>query len=188
MCWSRRPFITELSRYRSTASFAPGWHHKGPGTTLAGMDSVRFGRVLGIGARLAGRTLAAAVEAAVAPNPSEPREVGADAPPPRPPTGVVLPPVREAVRQVQEGRRKRQSWKQAFRRGGLGTGGAGVRGALARGNRSLLRVAGAFRVTRRVGLTGSLAQRARSGGGAPAPSAFSGNHGSIRILLRDELP
>jgi hypothetical protein len=34
------------------------------------MDSVRFGRALGIGARLAAKTLATAVDAATAPNPS----------------------------------------------------------------------------------------------------------------------
>ena len=34
------------------------------------MDSVRFGRVLGIGTRLAAKTVAAAVDAATAPNPS----------------------------------------------------------------------------------------------------------------------
>lgn len=34
------------------------------------MDSVRFGKVLGIGARLAARTVVAAVDAAAAPNPS----------------------------------------------------------------------------------------------------------------------
>jgi hypothetical protein len=38
--------------------------------TLWGMDSVRFGRALGIGARLAAKTLATAVDAATAPNPS----------------------------------------------------------------------------------------------------------------------
>jgi hypothetical protein len=38
--------------------------------TLWGMDSVRFGRVLGIGARLAAKTMVSAVEAATAPNPS----------------------------------------------------------------------------------------------------------------------
>ncbi len=35
------------------------------------MDSVRFGRVLGTGARLAARTLAGAVDAAAAPNPRQ---------------------------------------------------------------------------------------------------------------------
>jgi hypothetical protein len=39
------------------------------GYTLA-MDSVRFGRALGIGTRLAAKTLASAVDAATAPNPS----------------------------------------------------------------------------------------------------------------------
>jgi hypothetical protein len=38
--------------------------------TLCGMDSVRFGRALGIGARLAAKTMVSAVEAATAPNPS----------------------------------------------------------------------------------------------------------------------
>jgi hypothetical protein len=42
-----------------------GWN----GYTL-GMDSVRFGRVLGIGARLAAKTMVSAVDAATAPNPS----------------------------------------------------------------------------------------------------------------------
>ena len=35
-----------------------------------GMDSVRFGRVLGIGTRLAAKTLASAMDAAMAPNPA----------------------------------------------------------------------------------------------------------------------
>jgi hypothetical protein len=39
-------------------------------TTLTDMDSVRFGRVLGIGTRLAAKTVVAAVDAATAPNPS----------------------------------------------------------------------------------------------------------------------
>jgi hypothetical protein len=38
--------------------------------TLWGMDSVRFGRVLGIGTRLAAKTVVAAVDAATSPNPS----------------------------------------------------------------------------------------------------------------------
>jgi hypothetical protein len=41
----------------------------GNGYTLD-MDSVRFGRVLGIGARLAAKTMVSAVDAATAPNPS----------------------------------------------------------------------------------------------------------------------
>lgn len=39
-------------------------------TTLSGMDSVRFGRALGVGARAAAKTLVAAADAAAAPNPS----------------------------------------------------------------------------------------------------------------------
>jgi hypothetical protein len=42
------------------------------------MDSVRFGRALGIGARLAAKTLVTAAEAATAPNPSAGAKGGAD--------------------------------------------------------------------------------------------------------------
>lgn len=38
--------------------------------TLLGMDAVRFGRALGVGARAAAKTLVTAVDAATAPNPS----------------------------------------------------------------------------------------------------------------------
>ena len=41
------------------------------------MDSVRFGRALGTGARLAARTLVTAADAAAAPNPSAQRRTGA---------------------------------------------------------------------------------------------------------------
>ncbi len=44
--------------------------------TLSGMDSVRFGRALGMGARAAARTLATAVDAATAPNPSAAPKAG----------------------------------------------------------------------------------------------------------------
>jgi hypothetical protein len=43
------------------------------------MDSVRFGRALGIGARLAAKTLVTAVDAATAPNPSAGKTAGASA-------------------------------------------------------------------------------------------------------------
>jgi hypothetical protein len=43
------------------------------------MDSVRFGRALGIGARAAAKTLVTAVDAAKAPNPSAPAPVGTSA-------------------------------------------------------------------------------------------------------------
>jgi len=52
-------FATEISR--ATAGTA----------TLLCMDSVRFGRALGVGARAAARTLVTAVDAATAPNPSK---------------------------------------------------------------------------------------------------------------------
>jgi hypothetical protein len=42
--------------------------------TLSSMDSVRFGRALGIGARAAAKTLVTAVDAATAPNPSVARD------------------------------------------------------------------------------------------------------------------
>ena len=41
------------------------------------MDSVRFGRVLGVGTRLAAKTLASAVDAATAPNPTAGKSAGA---------------------------------------------------------------------------------------------------------------
>jgi len=44
-----------------------------------GMDTVRFGRALGIGARAAARTLVTAVDAATAPNPSAPAPAGTSA-------------------------------------------------------------------------------------------------------------
>jgi hypothetical protein len=48
------------------------------------MDSVRFGRALGVGARAAAKTLVTAVDAATSPNPSEARKAkqGAEAAPP----------------------------------------------------------------------------------------------------------
>jgi hypothetical protein len=43
------------------------------------MDSVRFGRVLGIGARLAAKTMVSAVDAATSPNPSAEAKAGPSA-------------------------------------------------------------------------------------------------------------
>ncbi len=48
------------------------------------MDSVRFGRALGIGTRLAAKTLVTAVDAATSPNPSRPPTRN-PSPPPAPP-------------------------------------------------------------------------------------------------------
>ncbi len=58
------------------------------------MDSVRFGRVLGIGARLAAKTVVSAVDAATAPNPSTPAGSG---------EGSAKTVERTAVRAVPEG-------------------------------------------------------------------------------------
>jgi hypothetical protein len=46
------------------------FHAPGGATTLLDMDSVRFGRALGFGARAAAKTLVTAVDAATSPNPS----------------------------------------------------------------------------------------------------------------------
>jgi hypothetical protein len=47
-----------------------GFYGVGRTATLCCMDSVRFGRALGVGARVAAKTLATAVDAATSPNPS----------------------------------------------------------------------------------------------------------------------
>jgi hypothetical protein len=47
-----------------------GFRGSGGNDYTLDMDSVRFGRVLGIGARLAAKTMVSAVDAATAPNPS----------------------------------------------------------------------------------------------------------------------
>jgi hypothetical protein len=51
----------------------------GENSYTLGMDSVRFGRALGIGARAAAKTLVTAVDAAKAPNPSAPAPAGTSA-------------------------------------------------------------------------------------------------------------
>ena len=109
------------------------------------MDSVRFGRVLGIGTRLAGKTLVQAVDAATAPNPnspSVPNQPSAIRPEP-PSQGVVIPPTRRPRRnrnpaspRHQPGRRSRQP---KVRRRRLGTSRPSLRSPLARSHRSLLR-------------------------------------------------
>jgi hypothetical protein len=52
------------------ASWYPHFAGTETTATLQGMDSVRFGRALGIGARAAAKTLASAVDAATTPNPA----------------------------------------------------------------------------------------------------------------------
>jgi hypothetical protein len=80
-----------------------GWRRQ---TTLASMDSVRFGRVLGVGARLAAKTVASAVDAATAPNPSGKSEGSASG-------GGVAERVAPIKAQVQQtGRGVRQGTKR----------------------------------------------------------------------------
>jgi hypothetical protein len=59
-------------RHESDMLLVCKWRFRGCGgnSYTLGMDSVRFGRVLGIGARLAAKTMVSAVDAATAPNPS----------------------------------------------------------------------------------------------------------------------
>ena len=75
------------------------------------MDSVRFGRALGKGARLAGRTLVEAVDAATAPDPRAGSPGAARPAGTRPQAeGVVVPPARSAadagVRVAQQARNR----------------------------------------------------------------------------------
>lgn len=85
------------------------------------MDSVRLGRVLGIGARLAGKTLVQAVDAAASPNPR------ATPPPPPEKTVTIIPPqaartaasVKTTTQGVARGSRKfgEAVWKPMVRSG-----------------------------------------------------------------------
>ncbi|HEU4635704.1 MAG TPA: hypothetical protein VFS41_05955 [Edaphobacter sp.] len=81
--------------------------------TLEGMDSVRFGRALGVGARAAAKTLVGAVDAATSPNPSaksttqaRPAQSGVSSPQP---TTLKQPaatkPVQQVARTAQQARR-----------------------------------------------------------------------------------
>jgi hypothetical protein len=66
------------------------------------MDSVRFGRALGVGARAAAKTLATAVDAATAPNPSagRPQPARNAAPPQARAERVVPQPVAQVAQQA----------------------------------------------------------------------------------------
>jgi hypothetical protein len=65
-CWQWSLDATE----RDFVSLGNGLSRGSGSDYTLGMDSVRFGRVLGIGTRLAAKTLVEAVDAAMAPNPS----------------------------------------------------------------------------------------------------------------------
>lgn len=74
------------------------------------MDSVRFGRVLGIGARLAGKTIIQAVDAAASPNPR------AASPAPAEKTVTVIPP--QATRAVASAKAASQGVARGSRKFG----------------------------------------------------------------------
>src|ERR1700722_7108097 len=86
---------------------------RGRRATLASMDSERFGRVLGVGARLAAKTVGQAVDAATTPSPSAKNSgTGAD----RRTASATAPPTTKAVpirAQVREtGRRLKPESKR----------------------------------------------------------------------------
>jgi hypothetical protein len=100
-----------------------------------GMDSVRFGRALGIGARAAAKTLVTAVDAATSPNPSSTVKGTAD---PNPlttraasspnPTGTTAPGLAEqAVRKVVQARQTKEGLVRGGKRFGEAVWGPFVR-------------------------------------------------------------
>ncbi|SFR99167.1 hypothetical protein SAMN05421771_0348 [Granulicella pectinivorans] len=96
------------------------------------MDSVKFGRALGIGARLAGKTIAQAVDAAASPNPR-----AAAKPAPQRTATVIPPPVVRAAASAK-------ATREGVKRGGKRFGEA-VWGPTARAGKVLwLEVTGVF--------------------------------------------
>jgi hypothetical protein len=88
------------------------------------MDSVRFGRALGIGARLAAKTLVTAVDAATAPNPSavanqQQGAAKADSTTP-PPSGKAEAPAARVVQQAARTTAQVRQTGQALKQGGKG--------------------------------------------------------------------
>ncbi len=99
------------------------------------MDTVRFGRILGQGARQAAKTLVSAVDAATAPNPGQSAATARSntptpPPSPRPQTPIILPPATlrskantaaAATRGLGEGTRRfgRAVWAPAVRLSGV---------------------------------------------------------------------
>ncbi len=69
-CGAMLPAGLDAARFCDVCRWGEGFHGYGRDGTLCSMDSVRFGRVLGIGTRLAAKTAKAAMDAATAPNPS----------------------------------------------------------------------------------------------------------------------
>jgi hypothetical protein len=89
------------------------------------MDSVRFGRVLGIGTRLAARTVAAAVDAATSPNPTPATKRDAGTPDARQPASRVASAgqrageqTRRAAEQVKQTRAQVKQTQREVTQGG----------------------------------------------------------------------
>jgi hypothetical protein len=88
----------------------------GNGYTL-GMDSVRFGRALGVGARVAAKTVVSAMDAATAPNPS------AKAAPPEKAEGAGVGLGQQASRTATQAMRTGEGLKEGKKRFGTAMGG-----------------------------------------------------------------
>jgi hypothetical protein len=89
------------------------------------MDSVRFGRVLGIGTRLAAKTLAAAVDAVTSPNPTPATKHDPDSPSPQPPASRVTTAgqrageqARRAATQVKQTQAQIKQTQRGMKQGG----------------------------------------------------------------------
>jgi hypothetical protein len=87
-----------------------------PVSYTLGMDSVRFGRALGIGARAAAKTLVTAVDAATSPNPSA-KPSGATQASSRPATGA-RPQTSNVVEQVTRAASQMKQTSESLNRGG----------------------------------------------------------------------
>src|SRR5260370_22102526 len=112
-----------------------------------GMDSVRFGRVLGIGTRLAAKTVAAAVDAATAPNPSAGSNPSANRTTDASAGQPTSPVAAAGERLGEQTRRKADQAKQArqnLKQGGKRFGDAGVGPVTPAGSVLLLAATGAF--------------------------------------------
>jgi hypothetical protein len=120
----------DAAKFDGVAGFGAGAFAGAAGTaTLWDMDSVRFGRALGVGARAAAKTLVTAVDAATAPNPSaaakakqsaEAAASGASAPAQAPgkaeASGVRLG--QQATRTTEQVRQTKQGLKEGGKRFG----------------------------------------------------------------------
>ena len=104
-----------------------------------GMDSVRFGRALGIGTRLAAKTLVEAVDAAMAPNPAAKAGTPGATPTRAEAAGTqAAQQVRQTASQVKRTGAGAEGGWQAVRRGGGGAAGEARGSAVAGADRGVL--------------------------------------------------